>query len=303
MNTFNKTIYDCFNYHTNKNEIISEEALKDLFNTYVNSSDVKYFCNDIDTKCTDTKIACYNPNDKKIYFNYENMLNVYGEFLIYEINLKILTSLLHELSHTNQVYFLKLIDSGSMVYNSLNSITKLECILTHYSFNIMGTSIGETCYIDYPYNDNFKHNNNVYKKKHDLFTIERLAIIDSLSWACESLSDYETDEDLRKLYEDYFYLKIYKSLIGGYDYTDSKEKYPIQFFLNTTLINEIPMIVRDLIKEAEIENPDFFIKLRLGLPASKEELKKSYDISEHYSKEYQYNLVTNDKIRRKTKNK
>ena len=302
MEDFNKRLYDYFNYFTQNDEVISKASIVDLFNSYIESSNIKYLCNSIDLDSKETKIAGFNPGERKILFNYENNLKFYKSVLNFTQNINILYSLLHELSHVNQAYTLCMIDNNEIDYNKLNSISKLECILNYHSYYLNGISFGNKHYLDYSYSNNMEFNRKTYDHFHDLFPIERLAIIDGYNWFFKSIYKNEEDKELKKLYKDYIYSIIYKYLISEYNYINLQEENPIKYFFNVTALDDPPKEVNELMNDINKEEVDTNDKLRIGLPVKDEEYKKAYELYKYYLEEYKNDLVLNSKIKRKINN-
>ncbi len=302
MEDFNKRLYDCFNSFTMKDEAISEVALKELFFDYIEENDVKYFCNNIITNLEENKIGCYRAKDRDIAFNYDKLLKSTENGFKFDQNITILYALLHELTHANQVYFLAMVESGELDFNSLDSITKLECVLDHYSYLLHNLCVGDIKFIDYPFTKEEKdYLPNVYNRFHDLYTIERLAIIDGKTWIRDSLYEYEKDEEMKKLYEDLLNKNIYYDLTSGYDYFNTKEEHPIREFFNVTIMDDMPKLVSNLIDCVNYENNNAYNKLRIGASVTTSEYHDAFDLYGYYVKEYKDDLVTNSKIKKKTK--
>ncbi len=274
-------IYKIITEYCDKEELISKNALKEIFNIYKSERDLSKYVNDLEFVNRPDVLAHYQ--GKKIEINYERIKELAEFKSNYAINLCLVYTLLHELNHVEHN---KKVSEIAAYYNEnetiLRSHDEIEAMKELFIFEselylkLGNEGLKRTKLFKRDKSpDLTKKFDELYMKNHDIYPCERFCDLDAINFLKNLVYKYETDYEKFKNYLDLLDAYYNLILVQGYK-RDKKGKLtsPSDRFIKTFKCEDAKMPIK-LMNKKQKESKQYDTKtlMKLGLDID----RKSYD--------------------------
>ena len=230
-------IYHIISKYIDRDEIITKEGLNSIVYIYKNIKRLNNYIYDVDFE--NKEILCAVYSNRKILYNYDNIVSKYSETSAYEYCFDLVRILLHEMNHakhTKLVHDLSNPDFRNRIYkNPYNSIYSLLITDSIYYFSIDFNKEDKESFKFFNNNNNSDLNEEfrkLYEKNHDIFPDERICTLEAFKFLKQLIYKYEKDEKKFKRYIDYLNVYYYLYLIKDYELNDEDDVLsPVENFI------------------------------------------------------------------------
>ena len=277
-------IYSIIKKFNDRDEIITRDALMDIFDHYVLDQRLEKYVYFMLFVEDDSISASYSHN--RIKYNYSKHISEEEDNPIYCINFSVVETLLHELKHAEHkklLYslkndnFKKLVNKNPFNY-AYNLLIEDSCYYFYMNLNEAESSSLRMFKDDEDDDLDLKFNS-IYNEYHDIFPDERICEIDSFKRLKNMVSKFEKDEGKFKEYLDYLDSYYYFYLIKEYELEeDGILISPVERFIRKFSFEDHRDTLIDLRKNMVNLRPyDKLSIMRLGLRIDYETYKTFVD--------------------------
>ena len=291
-----KDIYDLIRIKSNKGRILSKNDIKYIVNRIASVYKIDKYnlgVNVLYRPYDYNASAFYCQSDNHIYINTSKIKRYYFDESFYFINMFLLYALLHEITHVEQVKFIR----SNSLDNIDDPLVKLEYYMNK-TFEAVTTCRTKEClaptveelkvmnYASVDKDENFDKNlDKLYDFYHDELPCERIANIRGLKFVISFIEANSSNKMREKLTLAAFNSCLYEQYIGGYNKSEL-DYYPVIKYMSIFGFEKDIPYIKDLIQQINDEyNLDKETKMEYGLDIDDSTLNYANEQHDKYYEE------------------